>query len=238
MIAALCCSIALENYELPKEFFPAHLSVGLIDAVFHSQLQKEEAAVPSVERYCRRFGISRTRADRWEPPPVGEQESLSDLIRHFDELGVDRMMDEVFQDRCHSPGTTITRAENVLFAARTLKHAGVEFLQDVQARPPEEIEVVLRSMPGGGNGTVRMFLMYTGGDDFVLGDSHVRSFVANAIDRKAVPATRAVALVRSAAYELILSPRFLDREIWRLGVRTRRLVPQARPHQGAGFGRG
>ena len=56
--------------------------------------------------------------------------------------------------------------------------------------------------------------MYTGGDDFVLGDAHVRHFVARALDRSTISSDGAETLVRSAAYELILSPRFLDREIW------------------------
>ena len=60
----------------------------------------------------------------------------------------------------------------------------------------------------------------TGQDDFVLGDIHVRGFVADAIQRRTVSSTRAVALVRSAACELVLSPRFVDREIWEFAART------------------
>lgn len=63
-------------------------------------------------------------------------------------------------------------------------------------------------------------MMYTGTDDFVLGDSYVRRFVANAIGRRRVSAARA-ALVRSAAYELVVSPRLLDREIRKFGVSWR-----------------
>ena len=57
--------------------------------------------------------------------------------------------------------------------------------------------------------------MYTGGDDFVLGDAHIRRFVANAVGRTTISPHAAEQLVRNAAYELILSPRFLDCEIWR-----------------------
>ena len=52
----------------------------------------------------------------------------------------------------------------------------------------------------------------------MLGDAHVRRFVASAIGERAVSAHQAEALVRGAAYELILSPRLLDQEIWRYGV--------------------
>ena len=63
-----------------------------------------------------------------------------------------------------------------------------------------------------------MLLMYTGDEDFVLGDAHVRTFVASAVGKRAVSAPQAEALVLAAAYELILSPRLLDHEIWRYGV--------------------
>ena len=59
-----------------------------------------------------------------------------------------------------------------------------------------------------------MLLMYTGDDDRVVGDDHVRSFVARAIRRK-VSAAEAVDLVRRSAYELVLSPRYVDCHIWR-----------------------
>ena len=128
------------------------------------------------------------------------------------------MTNEVFQTRRRFPGTKIKRTENVLSAARVLRRIGVDVLQDVPIRRPAVLDSALQSLPGGGECTVRRLLMYTGGDDFVLGDSHVRRFVANAIGRRTVSAARAAALVRSAAYELVVSPRYLDREIWRVGL--------------------
>ena len=60
-----------------------------------------------------------------------------------------------------------------------------------------------------------MFLMYAGNDDFVRGDDYVRQFVANALGRTEVSAAKAEGLVRRSAYELVLSPRYLDDQIWR-----------------------
>ena len=128
------------------------------------------------------------------------------------------MANEVFRTRRRFPGTKITRSESVLHAARALRCVGVDVLQDVWSRRPAEIDDALRSVPEGDDCTGRILLMYTGGDDFVLGDPYVRRFVANAIGRRTVSAARAVALVRSAAYELLVSPRFLDREIRRFGA--------------------
>ena len=218
VVDAVCRSLPLDGAELTDEFFPAHLPVALIDAVFRSRLRHGEGPAPIAERYCRRFGIARRRPDRWEPPSVDAQETLGDLVRRYDELGVDRVASEVFRF-CHRfPGTKISRAEIVVRAARALRHIGVDVLQDVPARRPAEIRDALRPLPGIGEGTVRTLLMYTGGEDFVLGDVHLRRFVASAIGRRAVSAARAENLVRQSAYELIVPPRLLDHEIWRYGV--------------------
>ena len=218
VVDAVCRSVALDRTRLTDEFFPAHLPVALIDAFFRSRLRHGEQPAPVAERYCRRFGIAVRRAERRDPPPAGEQESLGDLIRRYDELGVDRMTTEVLQSRHRFPGTKVTRAEHVLHAARAIRGIGVDVLQDVPARRPQEIEDALRPVPGVGESTVRMLLMYTGDEDFVRGDVHVRRFVASAIGRRTVSAAQAEELVRGAAYELILSPRFLDRMLWEYGV--------------------
>jgi len=215
---AACRSLPLDGVELTDEFFPAHLPVALIDAVFRSRLRHGERPAPIAERYCRRFGIARRRGDRWEPPPADEQETLGDLLRRYDELGADRVASEVFQSRHRFPGAKITRAESVRDAAKALRGIGVDVLQDVPARRPAAIHDALRPLPGIGEGTVRMLLMYTGDEDFVLGDGHLRRFVASAIGRRAISAARAEDLVRQSAYELIVSPRLLDHEIWRYGV--------------------
>ena len=74
------------------------------------------------------------------------------------------------------------------------------------------IDSVFRSQ---GRHDDNMLLMYTGSDDFVRGDGHIRKCVANAVGRKRVSRVRAEHLVRWGAYELTVSPRYLDYEIWR-----------------------
>ena len=207
-------SIPLENLVLPDEFYPANLSVALIDAVFRTGSRPADHRVPAAERYCRRFGIARARADRWELPAAGDQETLTDLTRRFDELGMDRMIRDVFRSGQPLPGTDLARAEVVPRAAGELRRAGVEILQDIRARPCEEIALVLESSAGLGETTARMILMYTGDDDFVRGDEHIRQFVADALGRKALSGARAKTLIRRCAYELILAPRYLDHQIW------------------------
>lgn len=217
LVRAVTRLLSLEQTALPDEFFPAHLPVALIDAVFRSRLEKGDEILPCAERYCRRFEIEAIRGDRWEFPPVEGQESLGDLVRHYEELGTQSMAEEVFETGLPFPRSSTPRSELVLLAATELRRFGIDVLQDVSNRSPEEIERLLRSSIGLGESTTRMFLMFSGGDDFVRGDAVVIGFVATALRRETVSAKDAETLVRQAAYELILSPRFLDREIWRFG---------------------
>ena len=216
LMAAIVRSIPLWNLELPDEFYPAHLSVALMDSVFHSRGRHDDAVVSAAEQYCNRFKVSRTRADRWEPPAAEEQETLVALIRRYDELGADWMADEVF--RRASPFTEAAAAHSVsvLRAARALRRIGINVLQDVPTRSCDRIEHELRSSVGLGETTIRILLMYTGNDDFVRGDGCIRKFVADAMGRKRISGAGAECLVRWSAYELVLSPRYLDYRIWKL----------------------
>ena len=141
-------------------------------------------------------------------------ESLTDMIGRFDELGMRRMIEEVFRTKQFLPDAKIARAEFVLRAARGLRRIGIEVLQNVQDLPCEEIERTLYCA-GFGEATTRVFLMYAGNDDFVRGDDCVREFVAGALGREEVSGATAEDLVRRSAYELVLSPRYLDDQIRR-----------------------
>jgi len=215
VIEAVQCSLPLRHIALPEEFFPAHLSVALIDAVFRSKGKHNDGTVPASERYCRWFRIARTRSNQWDQPAPEVQETLTDMIRNFDELGLPRMVEEVFRTKQLLPDAKFARVEFVLHAARELRRGGIEVFQDVQALPCEQIERTLGGCAGFGEAATRMFQMYAGNDDFVRGDDCVRQFVADALGRKQVSATRAERLVRRCAYELALSPRYLDNQIWR-----------------------
>ena len=207
--------VPLDTAGIPDEFFPAHLSVAVIDAVYGSRPEGGKQLPSIAERYCHRFGLVRTRANRWQPPPVDDQEPLRNLIGHYDELGVPGMAAEVFRTNGLVPGTNITRTKYVLRLATELRRIGVDVLQDMRTLRQKEIDAVLQTPAGTDEHIVRSFLNYAGDDDFVLGDVNVRRFVAFATGRERVSASRAANLVRQAAYELILSPRYLDHQIWR-----------------------
>ena len=234
--ATIARSIPLEKFELPEEFFPAHLGVALIDAVFRSRPGRRDDPTASAERYCRYFGIPRARARRWKTPPAHRQETLGELIAHYRDIGLERMKSEVFGARQRLPGTGMARAEYVMHAAKALRCLGIDILQDMPSMPRAEIEDALRSPSPIGDQIVENLLMYTSGDDFVRGDTLVRGFVGEALGEGTVSAARAKRLVRHSAYELILSPRFLYLEIRRycLGreAHARTLLPRGSLREG------
>ncbi len=123
------CLIDLNETKLGDEFFPAHLSIALIDALFTAN-REYALVVPIVERYCQRFSLNRVRQDRTTLPPAGEQETLSDLVGHYETLGLDELQETVFRVRWPAhPSTKILRSENVRRAAIALRDIGVETLE-------------------------------------------------------------------------------------------------------------
>ena len=120
---------------LPDEFFPAHLPVALIGAIF-GVLPRCDGRPPAVfvQRFCNRFGLAPTRPNRWHPPPPEVQASLDDLIGHYETLGVDGMEDTVFRTRCGFPDPTGQRATAIRFERRPrsgsmMTHPGVYCLR-------------------------------------------------------------------------------------------------------------
>lgn len=211
---AVVSLLPLDWPRLPAPFFPAHLPIALVDAVF-AVPPTCDAPPPQVftERYCRRFGLERTRADPLEPPPPETQETVSDLIAHYETLGTDAV-EEILGSRAPFPGTALTRAAYLLRAARVLRRIGIEVLQDLAACSPRTVREALHALPGAGAALAHLILMYTGDDDFMLGDGCVRAFVARATNRRSVSPERAGALVRFCAHERLLSPRYLYWRIW------------------------
>ena len=207
--------ILFDTAELPNEFFPAHLSVAIIEAVFRFQPESEEQSTQVAQRYCRRLGLVRMRRSKFELPPIDEQETLADLIGHYDELGEAGMTNEVFETSCRFPGTAMRRAETVVQIAQALRHIGVDVLQDMQHRSVQVLDAVRSSVLGSVGSMSRMILTYAGDDDLVVADDHVRRFVAEATGHPTVSASWAAHLVCQTAYERVLSPRHLDYRIYR-----------------------
>lgn len=214
VVEAVGRCITFEETELPEAFFPAHLSVAIIESVFRFDSERKEQSSQVGQRYCRHFGLERRRRNMFELPLVDEQETVSDLLGHYDERGVEGMSNEVFGISCHDPETATCGAETVLNIGKALRHIGVDVLQDVQHQSAHEFERALCSVPGTGRHLARLLLTTSGDDDFVVTDDYVQQFVAEATGDRTVSASWAAHAVCQAAYEFVLSPRHLDYRIY------------------------
>ena len=128
-------------------------------------------------------------------------------------------------------GTGHDKAKDVVRAARALRPSGSVCFRMYFQTPRGN----RRGTPAPARhrrGTVCALLTYTGLEDFVPGDAHVRRLVANVIGKRAVSAPEAETLVRTAAYELILPPRRLDHEIRRYGVSGAEVAKPPLPPRG------
>ena len=200
--------------DLPYEFGPAHLSVALIDAVFNPQLTYYDRVVPIVERYCRYFGLSRLWKSGDGVPPPETQETLTDLIGHYEKLEMCGMREEVFRANYCSPGTRVPKSDNVLYCAKALRCICIERIQDVREQRMTKVKDALCSVHGIGERTAHMLLMYCGREEVVKGDVHIRGFVSQALGGTKVEAEEAERLVADAAKAMGVSPRVLDAHIW------------------------
>ena len=213
--------INLKTVTMGVEFYPAHLSVALIDAMFSVRSKYDSHVVPVVKRYCRHFRLDRERPKESsvEIPLRSQQETLEGLVGHYDDYGNDRMREEIFRSSSKSPGTEIHKSDNILKAAKELLKIGINDLQDAASREPHEIKCSLLPIRGIGLATAHMFLMYTGKEDFVKGDVHVCNFVAECLGfpPKKISPREAERIVRAAAGVLEVRPRFLDYAIWKFG---------------------
>ena len=216
VIDAVRRMVPISTFELPDEFYPAHLSTALIDAVLRPRL--EEGTVTVLDRYCERFGIAGRRREQGALPAASDQETLSALILHYESLGLRTMVREVYRGAGQKQAPTLGNARKVLHAARSLAAMGVERLQDATMDRFDQIEHVLSIRCTWDDSSVRRFLTCIAGGDYVRGDLPVRRFIARALGVEVISSTRAIRLVRAAAYELILAPRFLDYHIWSFSV--------------------
>lgn len=175
-----------------------------------------------VDRYCRYFGLRKFREAKGKMPPENEQQSISDLCRKMEEMGIERFCDEVFGNRQRtSTKNGILKAEAVCRVASVLKAHGGEFLQDVpRLRIDSGFEADIREIPGQRSGvSLQAFYMLAGADDLIKPDRMVLRFLQGAIGRT-VTLSEAQSLVSEAASQLrekypLLTPRLLDLEIWK-----------------------
>jgi hypothetical protein len=151
---------------------------------------------------------------------VGEESTLINFIAYFDMLGVERMTQEVFQNRQRtSTRNGILKTDAVEQFTRVLIKNGVNQRKDMETANHEAIKADITRIPGQRSGlSLRYFYMLLGDTNFVKPDRHIKSFIYAAIGSHLDDTTCHDVLV-ATCYQLQtefphLTPRALDARIW------------------------
>jgi len=215
-------NLNLENPKFGEEFTYANLPLCVIDAVFSIGVK-----YTSVENVGKRF------KDRFCPNPLsaadatvsrpGEPEmTVRDLIRIYEEYGVERMANEVYQNRnLTSTKSGILKAEAVLEFSRVLVDIGVDRLADVkEIIGNSKFEEEIKKIPGQNSGvSLAYFYILIGAKDYVKPDRMIKRFLENLLGKK-VTADDCHQLIFGAS--LVLAEQYpymracyLDHLVWR-----------------------
>jgi hypothetical protein len=192
--------LPLATASLGDAYYYASVPLCLIDAVYSIGV-RFEGVEAVVRRYCDRFGLPRLRPDRLALPPRADQESVSAFCARFEHHGVDKMTEEVFDNRQRtSTKSGILKADAVYRFAAALRKHGIEFLQDVPgASGSTPLEKDIHDIPGQRSGiSLQYFLMLAGSDQFVKPDRMIIRFLQAALDRPVAVAEAQGLLSRAA----------------------------------------
>ncbi|MCX6023616.1 MAG: hypothetical protein NTZ05_18150, partial [Chloroflexi bacterium] len=98
-VAASCENLLdLHNAQLGRENYYQSLPLCVINAVFSIGVHYE-SVLNVVKRYCTNYNLRELRPYGSPPPPVTDQESLSQFLAKMDAYGLDKFTEEIFQNR-------------------------------------------------------------------------------------------------------------------------------------------
>jgi len=222
-LVAACRAVLTHSgpIEVAEEYGYASLPLYVIDSVFSIGVRYESVR-NVIERYCKRFGVPKQALSRSEPPPRGQQESITAFLVRVVPMHADQLATEVFGNRQRTSARNgILKADAVVQFAGALARHRIEHLQEVaEAVDLSAVEGEVRRIPGQSSGlSWRYFLMLAGRENLVKPDRMIFRFLERAVGRPVGP-DEAQAMHTAAARELDrevpgIKPRTLDNEIWR-----------------------
>lgn len=196
------------------------ITLCVIDAVYSIGV-RFQSVERVINRYCQHFGLTRFRVDSANLPPTNSQQSISELCRKMEEIGIETFANEIFSNKQRtSTKNGILKAEAVYRFATVLKRHNGEYLQDVPGlRADTSLECDIREIPGQRSGiSLKAFFMLAGSDDLIKPDRMILRFLHTAIGR-IVTLDEAQTLLSQATDYLkpkypALTPRLFDLVIW------------------------
>ena len=215
--------LPLSEARLSQEYFYASLPLCVIDSVFSIGVRYASTR-NVVIKYCERFELPRIREDFSKYPTTNNQHRISDFLENFDQLGVDEMTQNVFQNKQRTSSRNGTlKSEAAYTFAKLLKKHQIEDFEQLQAKGSwTDLEKDIRLIKGQSSGiSFQYFLMLAGNESFIKPDRMILRFLECALSRHSVSLQEAQALLQRTAEILrdeydfnTITPRLLDHTIW------------------------
>ncbi len=210
--------LALSIATIRDEYFYASIPLCVIDAVF-SISANYNSTIRVVERVCHYFGIP--QLDRERNINLQSQFTVSKLLQAYDQMGIERMTSEVYQNRQRTSTTNgILKSESVFRFCMVLHNFGVNNFGDFFKILDNEVFAdSIRQIPGQTSGiSLRYFFMLAGDDSYIKPDRMIDRFIETAIDKN-LNINDSQDLILKSMYLLKkefpqITPRLLDNLIW------------------------
>lgn len=205
---------------LSEEYYYAHLSCCVLDAVFSIGTRYSSTRKVPI-RYCDHYTIPRLRKQKTELPSIRQQESLAALVEHIEKTGAVYFAQHVVQNNQRtSTRNGLLKAEASHDFAKVLVHHGVCYFQDLIDHPHlDQIEADILNIKGQSSGiSWRYFLMLAGDEQEVKPDRMILRFLEY-ITHQSFELAEAVKIIQELVKHPLLlpyqlSPRHLDHIIW------------------------
>lgn len=209
--------LPLAHTTLSQSYYYDSLPLCVIDAVFSIGV-RYTSVQNVVQHYCDRYGLRQYNLQR---DTLGDAHTISELIAHITEYGVEKSADVLF---CNHQRTSsrngILKAEAVLRFAEVLQKYQIEHLSDYRANGLcSDAEREILAIPGQKSGlALRYFHMLAGDDTQAKPDRHVLRFL-NGVLGQTVSVRQAYVLLKEVVERLQpdyphLTVRLLDYTIW------------------------
>jgi uncharacterized protein (DUF4415 family) len=173
--------LPLATAKFRDEYFYASIPLCVIDAVF-SMGVKYTSTMNVVERTCQYFSIPQIDRDRLNN--LTNQFSISHMLKEFNELGIERMTSEVFQNRQRTSATSgILKSEAVFLFCKVLSNFGVNNFGDISTLlVNQDFDQKIKAIPGQASGiSLQYFFMLIGEDSYIKPDRMINRFIEAAI---------------------------------------------------------
>jgi hypothetical protein len=204
---------------LPQEYFYRSLPLCVIDSVFSIGVKYE-----SVQNTVRRYGEAvrlETKRLTQDYPERKDQQSIDDIVRKMDELGIDFFTDSIFKNKQRtSTRNGILKTEAVYRFCKVLQRFDVNHFQDLAPQlSVSALETAIKEIPGQRSGiSFVYFCMLAGEERWIKPDRMIIRFLEQTLNR-VVKIDEANELLVAASDLLTLeypemSPRLLDYAVW------------------------